>query len=153
MARSVYVPCDSSWVFYLYPNRLGEDSNTFGEMEEDWDDFIENLQYIFQNKFKSLSKCDRWIQHEGHIILENTHADIGISDFCGCVSVWCISHDGENLSENWCVEIKKSVSKMLLKMFPNEMMVSLGRCSNGEQIFAPVNNPSGCITSKEGKLW
>jgi hypothetical protein len=57
------------------------------------------------------------------------------------------------LDLNWCQQVTASFKDTLHNEFPGLALRSLGRASNGEQFFAPLDNPAGLVTSKEGTLW
>lgn len=145
MSRGVSYATGSVWKFYLYSERDGETASDFGDMQEYWDDFVEGLQWVLESKFKSLSKCCKWLGREDRAILENGHAYIGISEYCGTVCLWCVPKEWDGyrpghqaIHDHWCSQIEGTVGKALLKSYPNSMMESLGHASNGEQFFRPV---------------
>lgn len=160
MSRGVSFATGSVWKFYLYPERDGETGESFGTMQEDWEDFVEGLRWQLESKFKSLTRCDKWLDREDHAILENDHANIGISEYCGTVCLWCVPKqwdgyrpDNQQIHDWWCCQVEGTVGKLLAKAYPDILMESLGCASNGEQFFRPVNRPEGVVTTKEGRLW
>ena len=153
MSRSVSVPCNAQWRFYLH---------TQFEIQEDWDDFIWFFRRSLKRRYPSLEDCDTWLDREDHAILENSHACIGVSEYCGLVSVWCVAKEGEGywsgndetgLHTRWCSQVWAGVGNLLNKNYPDNLLVHQGTFSNGEAVFMPANRPGGCVTSKEGVLW
>ena len=168
MARSVSVPSGAAWVVYLRPERDGETSGDWGTSNIDsaggWDDFILDVRNVFhgacggRNPFPSLQESGHWVGREDRAILENEHAYIGVSEYCGLVSLWCVPKEsgyGEliDLAAHWCVQIEKRVRALALRAWPGLVLDRIGGFSNGEAIFALANTPGSCITSKEGRLW
>lgn len=160
MSRGVSYATGSVWKFYLYPKREGETGEDFGQMQEEWEDWVDWLKELLTSKFKSLMPCDKFLGREDHAILENQHAYIGISEYCGTVCLWCVPKqwdgyrpDNQAIHDHWCNQIEDKVGKILAKAYPDEVMVAMGSASNGEQFFRPLNRPDGVITTKEGKLW
>jgi len=162
MSRGVSYATGSVWKFYLYPQKDGKTEDEFGTF--DWDEFIDNLKTVLKGwgrkGLRSLNDCNKWLGWEDHAILENGHAYIGVSEYCGTVCLWCVPKDQDgyrpdttSIREHWCAQVEGTVRKILLKAFPDSLMESLGHASNGEQFFRPVNRPAGLITTKEGQLW
>ena len=154
MSRSVSVPNNAAWSVYIYPERNGETDHDFGDFAQSWDNFIEDLRNLFIDGFKSLHICDRWLGREDRVILENDHAYIGVSEYNGVVSVWCVPIDDEKLSlhENWAGQIERKAQRTISEA-GYEVMVSGGRFSNGEQVFHVLDKPGKLISSKEGVIF
>lgn len=135
MGRSVSYANYSQWVLYGHLDYEDEyDTWTFGET-------VESIQYCLKQAFPSLSECDKWLGREDHAILENAHVYIGISEYCGLVSVWCTlkaDHDGywhaspRNLAAQWAQQIKPKVEKALDWLCN---LRKVGHMSNGEGVY------------------
>lgn len=106
--------------------------------QSDWDFFTEDLHERLTNKYPSLSSCDEWLHREDHAILENDLVYVGISEYCGLVSLWvtpkahfvdCYDKDTTALAVSWCNRIKEG--------FLNEFsdLKKVGCFSNGECVF------------------
>jgi len=121
-------------------------------MQDDWNDWVEDLTGNLEERFGSLVRCDRWLGEEDHAILENGMAYIGISEYCGLVCLWGVPKGGWG-DANWCEQIIPSIEKMLRKCYPSELLVPMGTFSNGEQCFSMAEEPEALVTSKEGRLW
>lgn len=149
MARSVSTPPDCISVAYA----------SFDGDEYDFRDCMENLRGVAQYRYKSLSSCDRWIGREDHAVLENDHAYIGVSEYCGLVAVWIVAKEDQygnlpsGIATHWCTQVNL---KPLADCF-GQRLVSQGRFSNGAQFFQPADGvQKGDLgigfTSKEGWL-
>lgn len=158
MSRGVSYATGSVWKCYMQFG-LGEEYADEWEMRQAWDDFKENLLYMFNKKFPSLTECSKWLGREDLTFAENNHAYLGLSEYNGIVCLWCVPKQGDygyaedNLHQNWCEQVEANARKLLLKSYPENMLCNMGHASNGEQFFTPVNRPEGVVTSKEGVLF
>lgn len=149
MGRSVSTPRHAEQVAYA----------SFDGDEWDWSDAIDNLKGVAQYRYKSLRSCDHWVGNEDHAILENDHAYIGVSEYCGLVAVWVVPKgadrysDPSGLAMNWCNQISL---RPLAECFGTALHKQ-GTFSNGEAFFQPVSGKQqGAMglgfSSKEGWL-
>lgn len=126
MGRSVSTPCNAVAVTYRDVTEI-EDAEQF-EYE-----VIEDLREYAKTLWPSLTECDKWIGREDHAVLENGHAYIGVSDYCGLAAFWLVPKDdrdyGESLARQWC----EQVSAKFIKAFGN--LRCIGRLSNGEAVY------------------
>ena len=109
-----------------------------GELEDelDWDMFKEDIEQQLISMFPSLDTCDRWDGRETHIFLENDHAEIGISEYCGLVSVSVrakddnegYGYDRTGLAQKWVERVKD-------KFLTIGTLNRVGTFSNGEAVF------------------
>ena len=133
MARSVSVPKNSIWAKYL--------SVDFTE-DWEWSDFVFYLQTYLKGVLPSMKDCEIWSGREDRAILENAHGLIGISEYCGLVSVWCVPSNTEypsqhdSLKASWCSQIEKTVDKVLNESFPGQVLKKIGTFSNGESVYS-----------------
>jgi hypothetical protein len=148
MSRSVSVHPNTVSTVYLYP-----------EIDEDgWDDFIQDLRdNVLIPRFPSLRHCDRWAGREDHVILENTHAEVSVSEYNGLVAV-CLApcSDGGRetpLGTAWTHQVADRFRDCVQGAFKSSALVKQGVFSNGEAVFALRSQPGSCVTSKEGQLW
>ena len=109
----------------------------------EWDSFeYENLvdwiRETARNHWSSFQDCEEWLGREDRAILENELAYIGISEYCGLVSIWLVDrtdrYDGyddpiANLCEPWCEQI----APQFLNTFSE--LRKIGTASNGESYF------------------
>ena len=118
----------------------------------DFTDAIEHLQGVAQHRMPSLCRCDHWLGREDRAVLENSHAYIGVSEYCGLVSVWVVPKDGA-MADHWCSQINL---QPLAACF-GQTLRKQGSFSNGEAFFQPTDGKRrGEIglgfSSKEGWL-
>lgn len=164
MARSVSTHRHAVAVAYL--TLPANDHNE--EMEQDfhnefaWGDFMEDLKQVLDGSagapggkgFPTLRSCDRWLDREDHIILENGRCEISVSEYNGIVAVCLAPRDADcPLDVAWCERCAGSFRKLIAGAYKSNALVSQGRFSNGEQCFTLADQPGSCVTSKEGRLW
>ena len=123
MGRSVSVPTNAHTVCY-------RDVTTF-EFHEDWYEFVDDIRREARQRWPSMTACDVWLDREDHAILENTHAYIGVSEYCGIASVWLVSK-GEALADAWCDKI----CNKFRELFKEYELIAVA--SNGEALFDRV---------------
>jgi len=75
----------------------------------EWEYFIDELTSGFQKAFPSLKECDQWLDREDHAILENGHVWIGVSEYEGTVSVWCVPKGYDNI---WYIKGCRTMCKL-----------------------------------------
>lgn len=132
MGRSVAVPGNAAATVFI--DVSGYDSDT-------WDDFIEDLQGVIQEKYPSFTQTDRWVGRETRAILHNTYALIVVSEYMGLASV-SIGPAGEHglshLSQTWCNRVASAWRKHLHKRYAGTVLRHLGTFSNGEGVYERV---------------
>ena len=127
MSRSVSYASGSVAVAYQTLQDQSEDDDFGAEI---FDDVIEDIQEYAPTLWPSFEKTDKWLDREDHAILSNRHAYIGISEYCGLVSVWLVPRDEENnLANQWCASITKKFHKAF------GTLNKIGTASNGEAFF------------------
>lgn len=93
MGRSVSIPHNAvaSFTYWL------DD-----EDDEDDDDFSDTFENIVQSvidnviaRWPSFTEEKVWIDREDYVVASNTFVKIGVSEYCGLVSVWLISKQEE----------------------------------------------------------
>lgn len=113
--------------------------------EDVWSDFLADLRTTFKRAFPSLCDCDRWLDREDHAVLENRHAYIGASEYCGLVSVWCVPKQASwydtagtsALRAQWAASIERKAARLLESFAPR--LVPMGTFSNGESVYRRVS--------------
>jgi hypothetical protein len=144
MGRSVSTPSEALVVVYA----------SFEGDSDDFDDCRNELQRAAMRKYPSLSRANRWIGNENHVVLENKHCSITVSEYCGLVAVAIVPGSGYGaLSERWCDKVDM---RPLADCF-GPRLVSVGRASNGEQFFQSADGKQRGdmglgFTSKDGWL-
>ncbi len=151
MGRSVSTPHNATVVTYKaitvepYEDE-DEDGNTITvePCDEDYgfafDSMVEDLQEYAPTLWKSLRKCDQWLDREDHALLENDLCWIGISEYCGLVAYWVVpkseeynrGYDDDNIG-NLCDQWVDQVRIKFIKTFGAYHKVAT--FSNGEAVF------------------
>lgn len=146
MGRSVNY-LDNAEVVLFFP--FENDKNEAGEYDADlasifWDDMIVNLTYTIKAKLPSYSITDKWGNRETRIILENNLCSIGISEYCGLVSLSVSPRDSENLNSfdtfrnNFAIHHANQIKGTLERVLHDLGLKNLhkvGTFSNGEAVF------------------
>lgn len=100
---------------------------------DDWAGFIDDLQDHVGGLWPSMSRYDKWFDNEDRAIMRNSHAYIGISEYCGLCCIWLLPrediHGNTALAERWCT----SISEKFLSEFSNLRKVAV--FSNNEVLF------------------
>lgn len=136
MGRSVDYLSNAAGVAYI--NYGCDEDDAFGE---DWTFFKEGLIESLQNICPSLDEVKAHITcGETVVIAENNHCQIGVSFYCGLVSVSIRIHtdDGtnESLAANWIKQMWPKIEAMIVKNY--EAVKKLGTFSNGEGVFEKI---------------
>jgi len=140
MGRSVSRPRNAEVVCYQHREFEGDDW--------EWDNFKEDIAESCKSVWPSLDDCDEWLDREDHAILENTLVYIGLSEYCGLVSIWIVpkNFDGyddyEPLAHHWIGQIEDRFTEMFSEL------VYGGSFSNGEAVFHYKDDPEHHRTSK-----
>lgn len=128
---------DVSHIGYVYDDEAGEYTNEYDEWQakyqwEDWEDYQRDKA---KKLFPSMTPCDEWLDNENKVIMENEHAYIGVSEYCGQASIWLVCkadiHDIEHygLAKAWCGKAAHGFSQKFGDL------VRLGTMSNGESVY------------------
>ncbi len=150
MSRSVSTPSRATHIAYA-AFQCDEDD----EPQYEFSYRINDAQEIIRERFPSMTLADRWLGNEDHVIAENDHACITVSEYNGLVAV-CIVPNDTNLGHAWTNRIKPHFLGRVASCF-GQRLVSQGRASNGEQFFQPADGQQRGdmglgFTSKEGWL-
>jgi hypothetical protein len=133
MGRSVNYLDNAEVVLYFH----------FEESQDDcffWDDMIANLTCEIKAKFPSYYPTDKWGGREERIILENSFCSIGISEYCGLVSLSVAPRENdyanysESLAKHHANQIKGTLEKVLHDLGLKNLR-KVGTFSNGEAVF------------------
>jgi len=89
----------------------------------EWEYLIDDIKERLSNAFPSLIPCNQWLGREDRAILENRHVYIGVSEYCGDVSVWCVPKEegydrwaetnADGLHKAWARRIEKRAERLL----------------------------------------
>jgi hypothetical protein len=137
MGRSVNY-LDNAEVVLYFPFDYSDDV----EMDNmNWDDMVENLKYEIKAKLPSYYIVnDKWGNRETRIILENSYCSIGISEYCGLVSLSVAPRENdyvnysESLAKHHANQIKGTLEKVLHDLGLKNLH-KVGTFSNGEAVF------------------
>jgi hypothetical protein len=136
MGRSVSYLNNSVFVLY-FPFDYSENPE---DDNMNWDDMIENLKYEIKAKLPSYHKTDEWDNRETRIILKNNLCNIGISEYCGLVSLSVAPKNNEydvwheSFALRHAQQIKGTLEKVLNDLGLKRLS-KIGTFSNGESIF------------------
>lgn len=144
MGRSVAVPAHATETVYL---DMRDDLND----EWDWDDFIDDLRAVVRERYPTFEDAKTWVGRECLAILENQHAYIVVSEYCGCVSVSLLPRAGElemdgwayNLSSAWCRQIESRWREYLESRYSQSAMQRMCTMANGVSVYQKVNTTGG----------
>ncbi len=107
----------------------------------EFDHIVEWVRDASRDMWGSFVLCDKWIDCEDHVLLQNDLAYIGISEYCGMVSIWLVprtddyyGYDDKHV--NFCVPWCNQIADKFLKTFSE--YTSIARASNGEEFFERV---------------
>lgn len=135
MGRSVSYLNNAEVVLY-FPYQSEEDY--------EWRDLILNLQSEIQAKLPSYIESDKWDNRETRIILENDFCNIGISEYCGLVSLSVAPKDFDyqysdtQYKVNFAVHHARQIKKTLEKVLDGLSLGRLNRIggfSNGTSVY------------------
>jgi len=102
---------------------------------------IEIIQDSIMRVFPSIEVTDRWAGREDHIICENGHAEIAVSEYCGLCSLSIrVRQDSEHpeISEHWINQIWPRLEKEMIQLFEN-VYQKVGTFSNGESVYEKIS--------------
>jgi hypothetical protein len=139
MGRSVNYLNRATKVTYIH-NEVGytdEETNEWIEDEFWFDDLFGNVKYGLKAIFPSLTECERWDNRETKIFLENNLVEIGISEYCGLVSISVRPNEridaNENLANNWIENVWDKAENKMAEF--STLLNRVGTFSNGEGVF------------------
>lgn len=138
MGRSVSTLRNADKVFYITLDNIEEEC----DYPFVWENFIDDLNYILSS-YKSLDIIKKWEGNEVHIIRENKLIEIGISEYCGLVSISLRAkendyyHNLEGLGKKYIERISRGLENRLKEAF--SLYSKQGTFSNGESIYSKVN--------------
>ena len=116
---------------------------TFGHIDEEidefvWDMYVDDFRQEVKRLFPSTYQTDDWIGREDHVLMENGHAQFGMSEYCGMVSYWMVPKEDaygyvSPLAEHWVDQAGTRFSRAF------GTLQKVGTFSNGGGIYAPIN--------------
>ena len=121
------------------------DSMDFSEQDSQllFDDFNEDLETLLKEAFPSLAPDEKWLGREDKVLLSNSYAYFGWSEYCGLVAVWVSAKEKdwrassawEAMRDKWIASIEKKFAKTVGKSW-GKPLTKLGTFSNGEAVFS-----------------
>lgn len=141
MGRSVSYARGSEVVIYSHVDDVFDDEGNYDEFSSQFA-FDSALEYLVDSSleaFPSLEKCDKWLGREDHALLENKLVYVGLSEYCGLISVWVVPKDDEYYA--FGVAFANKIKSKLNQVVENAFGVRLnkvGQFSNGEAVFNQV---------------
>ena len=122
MGRSVSYPSHAEIV--AYRDWLGDDEPD----EWAWDAFVDCIRDDVAACWPSFQDADHWIGREDRVILENSLAQVGVSEYCGLAAIWIVPKDTP-LAAGFINRIRPKFLRTLGNLR------KLGTFSNGEAVF------------------
>jgi len=137
MGRSVSYASGSEVVLYSYVEYTDDEYID----QINFDDCVENLQYALSKSFPSLVESDEWVGREDRALVENDLVYIGLSEYCGVVSVWVKPKEDDYYSyvKNFGVRYARQIENKLKQIVNDAFGIRLlktGTFSNGESIYS-----------------
>jgi len=136
MGRSVSTHRHAVATVYLHPEF---ENNNDGDTYE-WDSFVEDLQEnVLKPRYLSLVACNRWQDRENHVIMENSHVEVSVSEYCGCVAVCLAPRDAyDNFKAAFAERMADNFEKHIQRKFKSCAMRPIARFGNGEIAFQKI---------------
>lgn len=139
MGRSVSYASGSEVVLYSYFEYDEEDYF----IQDAFDDCVDCLQSSLIKSFPSMYESDEWIGREDRAIAENRLVYVGLSEYCGVVSVWVKpkEDDYRPYVQEFGVRFANQIESKLKEIVKNVFGIRLNKTatfSNGEAIFSEV---------------
>ena len=143
MSRSVSYLNNAEYVLY-FPFEYEVEEN--GESNPDidnmnWEDLVSNLTYEIKARLPSYYIVNKWDNRETKIILQNNLCIIGISEYCGLVSLSVATreYDGYEqyplaLAQHHASQIRGTLEKIIDNL-GLKRLYKQGTFSNGEAVF------------------
>jgi hypothetical protein len=121
---------------------MWNDWNDFGA-QSDFEAILDSTQYILKELWPSFEDADEWVERECHVIAQNAHSIVTISEYCGSIAIclgarydrddyYADSTELANLGEHW----RKQIADKFEQTFGG--MRKLGTFSNGESIYEKI---------------
>lgn len=126
MSRSVSYATGSKVVIYDYIPEGSLEDECFFEY------YTENIREYIKEKYPSFEDCEKWIGREDKAILENKFVYIGISEYCGLISLWIKPKEEYiNLEEKFI----RSITPYFMGL---ASLRKMGTFSNGEAVYKKI---------------
>lgn len=103
-----------------------------------WRELLDFIRSAIKCRYRSFWDTERWIGREVMTILENRHAEVTISEYCGIMAVCLRVYDNAEypeLAKTWIASIEKGFRTGLQQAFEGSILVKQGTMSNGVSVF------------------
>ena len=139
MSRSVSYANGSEVVLYSYLE-VGSD-----DYPDDfaYEDAIEALRYGLKKAFPTMEDCEEWLGREDLAIAENRFVYVGVSEYCGLVSIWVKPKEDDylpyvgNFAPTYALGLENKLKDVVRGAFGMRLN-KVGAFSNGEALFEPA---------------
>lgn len=139
MGRSVSYASGSEVVLYSYFESA--DDEYLDQMN--FDVCVDNLQESLIATFPSLMQSEEWIGREDRALAENDLVYVGMSEYCGVVSVWVKPKESDyyayvqNFGPRFARQMENKLKKIVKDVF-GVRLSKMGTFSNGESVYNAV---------------
>lgn len=147
MGRSVSSPSntaalcfrDVSWVGQKTDPETGEETGEYCQDQAscDWGFIVNNFRRQLQER--GFDEADEWLDREDHVLAASEHFKAGISEYCGCASLWLVPQyeDPEEMADYGVEPMEPLREAALVAWFAETFgeMRKVGTFSNGEAVF------------------
>lgn len=123
MSRSVSIPSGAVKVVFA--------DATWMDEEFDFTSSLEWMQEVGMDRYPSLEKCSRWLGREDRAVLENQHAYITVSEYCGLVAVAVVPKGESKKANEWASKVRL---ERMAESF-GDRLTFIARASNGEAFY------------------
>lgn len=132
MGRGVSTPTKAVECVFIEPSIEEDYCN-------DWNDFIEDVRGVVLARYPSFDDCDRWLDREDRAVLENGHAYVTVSEYCGTVAICLVPKetDTPELALAWCEQIAARWQEHIESRYSSAMR-RIGTMSNGVSVYRKV---------------
>lgn len=146
MGRSVSCATGSVHVAY---SKMDLDWTDPDQAQDDWQWHRDNYVAAMSRSFPSLRECDFWLGSENHVLLQNDYAQIGVSEYCGLVSMWVVPVEAtfysapgfDGLRDRWLDQIHDKFYATASGCF-GTALAKLGHMSNGVGVYRRIGAAS-----------
>lgn len=154
MGRSVETVSNSATVVYLHGLLDDADPGEPDLAEMDFEYECENISSMVERRYPSfdpVSGSDRRFlrgHRETIVLLENDHAYVTISEYCGITAVCLVPRPeiedyngddpGYNLAYAWCERIVPGFRKLFEDAYPYSVCTRQATMSNGESVYRHI---------------
>jgi len=139
MGRSVSYAPGSEIVLYSYVDSTGDEHLD----QINFDDCVDYLQSSLIESFPSMYESDEWVGREDRALTENRLVYVGISEYCGAISVWVkpktSGYDAyvQTCDSRFARQIVDKLKIIVRNVF-GALLSKVGMFSNGESVYIAV---------------